>query len=120
MIFAAIDWAEQNHMLLVMDTEGKTLAKARFDHSHPGLLELRGILRTYARRPADVAVAIELNEGLLLDLLLHQGYRVFGINPKSAERARDRYTPAGLKDDERDAWAEVVHHDAGSNGECNA
>ena len=62
------------------------------------------LLRAHAKRPADVAVAIELNEGLLLDWLLHQRYRVFGINPKSAARARDRYTPAGLKDDERDAW----------------
>lgn len=105
MIFAAIDWAEKNHMLLVMDAEGKTLAKARFEHSQVGLMELRAILRDHAKRSTNVAVAIELNEGLLLDWLLHQGYGVFGINPKSAERARERYTPAGLKDDERDAWA---------------
>lgn len=105
MIFAAIDWAEQSHMLVVMDAEGKTLAKTRFDYSQPGLMDLKSILRVHAERPAAVAVAIELNEGLLMDWLLHQGYRVFGINPKSAERARDRYTPAGLKDDERDAWA---------------
>lgn len=105
MIFAAIDWAEQNHMLVVVDAEGRTLAKARFDHSQAGLEDLEGTLRAQATFPAEVAVAIELNEGLLLDWLLHQGYQVFGINPKSAERARDRYTSAALKDDERDAWA---------------
>lgn len=105
MIFAAIDWAEQSHTLLVMDTEGTTLAKARLEHDHNGLGELDVTLTEHAKTPEQVVVAIELNEGLLLDWLLAKGYRVYGINPKSAERARDRYTPAGLKDDERDAWA---------------
>ena len=104
MIFAAIDWAEQNHTLMVMDDQGTTLAKARLEHGHNGLLELDITLTQHGQTPQEVAVAIELNEGLLLDWLLDKGYRVYGINPKSAERARDRYTPAGLKDDERDAW----------------
>jgi len=105
MIFAAIDWAEQSHTLLVMDAEGTTLAKASLEHGHNGLSELDVVLTGYAHHPEEVAVAIELNEGLLLDWLLDKGYRVYGINPKSAERARDRYTPAGLKDDARDAWS---------------
>jgi len=105
MIFAAIDWAEQSHTLVVMDAEGKTLAKTRIDHSESGFADLGLTLRDHAKDPQEVAVAIELTEGLLLDWLLRKGYQVFGINPKSAQRARERYTPAGLKDDERDAWA---------------
>ena len=105
MIFAAIDWAEQNHVILVMDAEGTTLDKARIEHGHSGFRELDLILRKHAKDPQEVMVALELNEGLLLDWLLAGRYQVFGINPKSAERARDRYTPAGLKDDERDTWA---------------
>ncbi|MFQ5353269.1 MAG: IS110 family transposase [Candidatus Binatia bacterium] len=107
MIFAAIDWAEQTHTLVVLDAEGGTLERARIEHSHLGLVELDRLLQKHADSPEDVAVAIELNEGLLLDWLLDKdkGYRVYGINPKSAERARDRYTPASLKDDDRDAWA---------------
>ncbi|NIA16521.1 MAG: transposase [Nitrospiraceae bacterium] len=104
MIFAAIDWAEQSHTLLVMDAEGTTLAKACLEHGHNGLSELDITLTEHIQSPQEVAIAIELNEGLLLDWLLDKGYRVYGINPKSAQRARERYTPASLKDDERDAW----------------
>lgn len=104
MMFAAIDWAEQSHTLLLMDADGTTLAKACLEHGFNGLSELDAILSEHVQRCEQVAVAIELNEGLLLDWLLDKGYQVYGINPKSAERARDRFTPAGLKDDARDAW----------------
>ena len=70
MIFVAIDWAEQSHMLVVLDAEGTTLAKARIDHSRPGFNDLDLVLREHAKHPHDVAVAIELNEGPLLDWLL--------------------------------------------------
>ena len=52
----------------------------------------------------------------LLAWLLQQGYTVFGINPKSAQRARDRYRPAGGKDDASDAFilADMLRTDRGS------
>jgi len=105
MIFAAIDWAEQSHMLVVLDAEGRTLDKARISHDRMGLGELDRMLLGHGISTGEIPIAIELNEGVLVDWLLCQGYRVYGLNPKSAERARDRFTPAGLKDDERDAWA---------------
>jgi transposase len=105
MVFAAIDWAEQSHMLVVLDAEGKTLDKVRINHDRTGFGELDGVLLRHGIAVTEIPVAIELNDGLLLDWLLRRGYRVYGLNPRSAERARERYTPAGLKDDERDAWA---------------
>jgi len=105
MIFAAIDWAEQDHCLVVLDPQGNTLERCRFEHSHNGFSELDLILAEHVESPQDVYMAIELTENILLDWLLDKGYRLFGINPLSAERARERYTPAGLKDDERDAWS---------------
>ncbi len=105
MIFAAIDWAEQSHMLMVLDAEGKTVDKLRIDHDRTGFRELDRILLRHGIPAAEIPIAIELNDGVLVDWLLSQGYRVYGLNPKSAERARDRFTPAGLKDDGRDAWA---------------
>lgn len=104
MIFAAIDWAEQSHQLLILDTDGKQLESRKVEHHHNGLYELDELLTRHARAE-EVCVAIELHAGLLLDWLLQREYRVYGINPKSAERARERFTPAGLKDDERDAWS---------------
>ena len=104
MIFAGIDWAEQSHHLLILDADGRQLESQRIDHHYNGLHKLDALLMRRAE-PEDVCVAIELHAGLLLDWLLQRGYRVYGINPKSAERARDRFTPAGLKDDVRDAWS---------------
>jgi len=49
-------------------------------------------------------VGIEMNDGALLAWLLHSGYTVFGIQPKSAQRARDIYRPSGSKDDRIDAF----------------
>jgi transposase len=102
MVFAAIDWAEESHLVLVMNEQGRVLEQERIEASN--LVGLNCVLRQ--GRPAEeVHVAIELHSSLLLDHLLGLGVKVYGINPKSAERARDRFTPAGLKDDERDAWS---------------
>jgi len=48
-------------------------------------------------------VAIETTHGPAVDALIDRGFRVFAINPKQLDRFRDRYSPAGAKDDTRDA-----------------
>lgn len=104
MIFAAIDWAEQRHRVILMDDQGTVLERTSVTHDQPGLSHLDWLL-THGRDPAMVHVAIELHDSLLLDRLLRLGIQVYGLNPKSAERTRERFTPAGLKDDDRDAWS---------------
>ena len=103
MVFVGIDWSEKSHRVVILDDDGQQLETRRIEHSHLGLQELGSILRAHAS-PAEVFIAVEMHRGLLLDWLVQQDCRVYGINPKSAERARDRFSPAGLKDDERDAW----------------
>jgi len=103
MIFAALDWAEQSHCLVILDADGQQLACKKVEHGHNGLGELDLLLHEHAPRE-EVYIAVELHDGLLIDWLVRQPYRVYGVNPKSAQRARDRFTPAGLKDDARDAW----------------
>jgi len=46
--------------------------------------------------------------------LVTKGYTIFGIQPKSAQRARDIYRPSGSKDDSIDAFvlAEFVRVNA--------
>jgi transposase len=104
MIFAAVDWAEESHFVLVMDEQGTVLARERIRHE---AFELAGLGPAVCQGhlAEEVHVAIELHSSLLLDRLLRLGVKVYGLNPKSAERARERFTPAGLKDDERDAWS---------------
>ena len=50
-----------------------------------------------------VGVAIETPRGPVVESLLAHGLAVHSINPKQLDRFRDRYSPAGAKDDRRDA-----------------
>ena len=50
-----------------------------------------------------VGVAIETPRGPVVESLLANGLAVHSINPKQLDRFRDRYSPAGAKDDRRDA-----------------
>lgn len=56
-----------------------------------------------ACEPSQVAVAIEVAWGALVETLSESGFIVFSINPKQVDRFRDRFTVAGAKDDSRDA-----------------
>lgn len=104
MFFAAIDWAEESHLLLLMDEQGQVLERQRIASQVDALSHLDFLL---ARKqpPEQVCVALELHSSLLLDRLLRLGVGVYGLNPKCAERIRERFTPSGVKDDERDAWS---------------
>ena len=53
--------------------------------------------------PGQIAVAIEMPHGPVVEMLLEHGFVVFAINPKQLDRFRDRFTVAGAKDDRRDA-----------------
>src|SRR3546814_12042391 len=54
-------------------------------------------------RPEEVAVAIETPHGPVVESLMARGFRLHAINPKQLDRFRDRFSPAGAKDDRRDA-----------------
>lgn len=103
MLFAGIDWASDHHDLMVLTPEGNTALKTRVSHSAEGFSALREQMDGLHVPPAEVAVAIEMHEGPLILWLLDQGYAVYGINPRTADRARDRLSASGAKDDSRDA-----------------
>jgi transposase len=48
-------------------------------------------------------VALEAPRGAVVEHLLEQRFAVYAINPKQVDRFRDRHSPAGAKDDSRDA-----------------
>ena len=56
-----------------------------------------------ASEPWEVAVAIETPHGPVVEALMDRGVAVYSINPKQLDRFRDRFSPAGAKDDRRDA-----------------
>ena len=104
MVFAAIDWAEEWHLVIILNQSGEVIERTRIKHESWDLAHLDHLLTR--RCPGEEThLAIESHDGLLLDRLLRLGVKVYGLNPKSAQRVRERFTPAGLKDDDRDAWS---------------
>jgi hypothetical protein len=102
--FAFIDWASKKHQLCLFAADGRIRGERTFEHSGAGLAELCQWLRDKSgAAPAQIAVALEVSDGPLVETLLEQGFAAFHLNPKQLDRFRDRYSPAGAKDDRRDA-----------------
>jgi transposase len=94
------DWAMDEHQFVVIDRQGSILLNLRFADDAQGWAQLREKLGAYPR----LGVAIETSCGPAVERLLDLGLMVYPINPKAAERFRDRKSPAGSKSDQLDAW----------------
>ena len=103
--FLGLDWGSEQHRACLLNRVGDLVAERWIEHSGNGLAELLAWLADHtAVPPAEVAVAIEVPRGALVETLVEQQFAVFSLNPKQLDRFRDRYTPAGAKDDRRDAF----------------
>jgi transposase len=101
--FVGVDWATEAHLVYVSDDHGNELGQNSFRHSGEGLAEMVDcILSLTNSRPEQVYVAIEVPHGPVVDSLMERGFHVHAINPKQLDRFRDRFSPAGAKDDSRD------------------
>ena len=102
--FLGIDWGSEKHRLCLMDRGGKVLEQKWVEHNGSALADLVDWLRRITNEvPGRLAAAIEVPRGALVETLMEHGFAVFSINPKQLDRFRDRYSPAGAKDDARDA-----------------
>lgn len=102
--FAGVDWASETHLCWVADDHGQKLGEKAFPHSGAGLVEMQDyILSLTKSTPDKVFVAIEVPHGPVVESLMDRGFRLHSINPKQLDRFRDRFSPAGAKDDSRDA-----------------
>ena len=102
--FAGVDWASQKHDVWLTDASGKRLGKRTFAHSGEGLAQMCDwLVATSGGKPEDIHVAIEVPHGAVVETLLDRGFKVYSINPRQLDRFRDRFSPAGAKDDSRDA-----------------
>ena len=102
--FAGIDWGSQTHQACVIDGAGKVLGERAFEHGGAGLSQMAAWLLSFAAGDAgDIGVAIETPRGPVVESLMEHGFAVHSINPKQLDRFRDRFSPAGAKDDRRDA-----------------
>ena len=102
--FVGIDWGSQTHQACVTDSAGELVAERAFEHGGQGLAEMADWLLSVAGgEAAAVGVAIEVPRGPVVESLMERGFAVHSINPKQLDRFRDRISPAGAKDDRRDA-----------------
>ena len=102
--YIGIDWATEAHWICLLDQDGKLCGKLTVPHSGAGLSDLQEWLASHGVMASLAAVGIETTRGAVVETLVERGYAVFAINPKQLDRFRDRYTAAGAKDDDRDAW----------------
>jgi transposase len=94
------DYARAEHHVVVMDPEGKVLLSRRLAEKAEDWAELARVLEPL--KP--LAMAIETNNGPAVERMLAMGITVYPMNPKAAERFRDRKCSSGAKDDARDAF----------------
>jgi transposase len=103
MRYIGIDWASRSHEACVLDDAGEVVDRFSLAHTE------QGIQRALARlgrlgAPADLAVAIERPDGVLVARLVGAGHSVYPIHPNAFAAARPRWGAAGAKDDPGDAY----------------
>lgn len=102
--FVGFDWGSQNHRASVFNQAGRLVGRRDVTHAAGAYAALcDGLIETTQADPSRIGVAIETSHGPVVDMLLDRGFAVFSLNPKQLARFRDRYSPAGAKDDTRDA-----------------
>ncbi len=105
-VFMGLDWAKDHHEILVLDREGRVILGGQIEHTAEGWHQLREkLVKLVGMDLSLVAVAIETNCGPAVERLLELGCTVYPLNPKAAQRYRDRKSPSGGKTDRLDAWS---------------
>jgi len=113
MLRVGIDQGSQYHDVCLAP-EAQAPQYLRVPSDADGLAQLLEAIRRLEPHPDQVHVAVEgSGQGLFVAALLAEGFRVYPINPKAVDRYRDRFSPAGSKDDRRDALvlAEILRTD---------
>ena len=103
MLFVGVDWGERHHDLCLLDQDGMVLASRRITDGLAGVGELHRLVAAHVVDPAQVAVGIETDRGLLVAALLAAGYQVYAVNPQVVSHYRGRHQVSRAKSDRGDA-----------------
>jgi len=112
--YVGIDWGRERHAICVMRRDGSVVKKRFVENDATALLALAELIGDTS--PNEVFVGVETRRLAIVDALVARGYRTFSINPKQVDRFRDRFSPAGAKDDRRDA--EVIASSLRTDTQC--
>lgn len=97
------DWAAETHAVTVMNAAGEIVTSWTLDHTETGIADTISRLDGFGV-PADMPVAIETSNGLVVDRLLEAGHPVVPIHPNAFNAARPRWGASGAKSDPGDSW----------------
>lgn len=108
--YGGVDWAKDEHAVLVEDERGEPLAERVFAHDEEGISALCRLLLDHGV----ARVAVERPDGLLVERLLDAGLCVLALHPNQVKAARARFRAQGGKSDRFDAFvlAELARTDA--------
>jgi transposase len=112
MIYTGIDWSDKSHDFCLLNEGGEKIDSFRIAHGEDGFEAAHKCLAKHAG-PADMRVAIETKDSLLVDFLCELGYTLYFLNPKQTDRFRDRHRMSRSKSDAFDAYvlADAVRTD---------
>jgi transposase len=116
-VACGIDWAQEHHDVALVDENGVVVASARVNDDAEGLSQVLALLAKHDPSGANLPVAIETSQGLLVTGLRAAGRQVFVINPLAVSRYRDRYRSSRSKSDAFDAMvlANILRTDAAAH-----
>jgi transposase len=104
-LWVGIDWATEEHQVCGVGAKGEKLFEWKVSHSGEGVADFADrLLEKAGGDAAQIAVAIETPRGAIVEALIDRGIAAFSINPKQADRFRDRYKVGGDKSDRLDAY----------------
>lgn len=99
-----IDWADKSHTLCIRELETRRiLAECEIINDASGIARLENMVRLLNNQPSSCLVAIETNQGILVNYLVSAGYQVYAIPPAAVKDYRGRRRRSGAKSDQDDA-----------------
>jgi hypothetical protein len=101
-MYVGWDWATESHAITVLDEHGHIVDRWRCAHDERGLSQALERLARHGA-PADLPVAIERADGLVVERLLAAGHPVVPIHPNAFHAARPRWGAAKAKSDPGDS-----------------
>jgi transposase len=105
-LFVGFDWASDHHDVVAVDASGQVRLELTLDDTAEGWASLRQKLIGHVGPDLSrAAVAVETCNGPAVERLLEMACPVYPLNPKAAQRYRDRKAPVGGKSDRLDAWS---------------
>ena len=105
-LFLGFDWAMDEHDVIALDHDGRIILDLTVEDSAEGWAKFKqNLVDRVGADLGKVAVAVETCNGPAVERLLAMGCRVYPLNPKAAQRYRDRKNASGTKTDRLDAWS---------------